>query len=158
MSCCGKPAFFTGNAAEIVAKQIMDKAKGPNWFIGNFMPDGSLQHRTDFETAYTEANRGFSKWGNGNPNASWVDYKTVSTFSFLVSGRLAVFLPRQTVIMDRQSDVIFYGPGVWHTWLALEDGTRWFSFRLPSVKGDAVPIPESEAPRDIGEEVRRLLA
>ncbi|MDP3726671.1 MAG: hypothetical protein Q8R36_05795 [bacterium] len=158
MSCCDKPAFFVGNAAEIVAQQIKDKARGPNWFIGNFMPEGSLQHRVDFESAYTEANRGLAKWENGNPNASWVDYKTVSTLSFLVSGRLAVFFPKRTVIMKNPSDVVFYGPGVWHTWLALEDGTKWFSFRLPSVKGDAIPIPESQAPRDITNEIAELLS
>ena len=158
MVCCGKPTFFVGNASEIVARQIEARAKGPNWFIGNFMPDDSLQHRTDFESAYTEANRGFSKWGNGNPNASWADYKTVSTFSFLLSGRLAVFFKDRTVIMEKPSDIVFYVPGVWHTWLVLENGTKWFSFRLPSVKGDAIPIPESQAPRDITSEVARLLA
>lgn len=158
MSRQEKPNYFVGNAAEIVLQQIRDKAKGANWFIGNFMPKGALQHRVDFEAAFTEANRGVAKWGTGNPNASWVDYKTVSTFSFLLSGRLAVFFPDRTVIMEKPSDVVFYGPGVWHTWLVLEDGTKWFSFRLPSVKGDAIPIPESEAPRDITEEIRQLLA
>ncbi len=125
--------------------------------MGNFMPEGSVQRRTDFESAYTEANRGFAKWGNGNPNASWVDYKTVFTFSFLVAGRLAGFFPERTVIMDKSSDVVFYGPGMRHTWLVLEDGTKWFSFRFPSVKGDAIPIPESETPRDIGKEIDHLL-
>lgn len=158
MSCCEKPAFFVGNAADIVAEQIKNKAKSPNWFIGNFMPEGSLQHRTDFETAHTEANRGFAKWGSGNPKASWVDYKTASTLSLLLSGRLAVFLPGRTVIMEKLGDVVFYGPGVWHTWLALEDGTKWFSFRFPSVKGDAISIPESKAPRDIADEIEKLLA
>lgn len=158
MSYCGEPTFFVGNAAEIVAQQIKDKAKGPNWFIGHFMPKGSLQCREEFESGYTEANRGTAKWGAGNPNASWVDYKTVSTLSFLLNGRLAVFFPKQTIIMNKQSDVVFYGPGVWHTWLALEDGTKWFSFRLPSVRGDAIPILESQAPRDITAEVAELLA
>ena len=151
-------SFFVGNASEIVARQIGAKAKGPNWFIGNFMPEGSPQHQTDFESAYTEARRGFSKWGNGNPNASWVDNKTVSTFSFLLRGRLAVFFKDRTVIMEKPSDIVFYGPGVWHTWLVLEDETKWFSFRFPSVKGDAIPIPESDAPRDIADEVAELHA
>lgn len=157
MACCGKPVFFVGNASEIVARQIEAKAKGPNWFIGSFMPEGGVQNRTDFECAFTEAKKGFSKWGNGNPNASWVDYKTVSTFSFLVSGRLAVFFAEKTLIM-KPMDVVLYGPGILHTWLALEDETKWFSFRLPSAKGDAVPIPASEAPRDITKEIAELLA
>jgi hypothetical protein len=98
---------------------------GRGWFVGNFMP---------LETGPRRARAIEIKWGvhsAGERRPSVVDGSHTVSLALLVSGRFTLTFPdvRDDVVLSRQGDYVVYGPGVPHTWHAVEDSTiitiRW---------------------------------
>jgi len=120
-----KPAsFYSGNA-------IVDGRRG--WFVGQFFAhELGLQHQRALEI----------KWGRhsrGEQRARFAYSKVSTTISILVSGsfvvRLRVGGETHEVFMGTPGDFAIYGPGIPHSWEALEE-CLVISVRFPSINGD----------------------
>jgi hypothetical protein len=113
--------WYTGNA-------IDDGATTRGWLLGHFIePKESVRATTDLEV----------KWGihpAGEKRSGWTADEDRTTMVVLVSGRFRVDLSVGLVMLERQGDYGVWGPGIDHSWEALEDTTiltvRWPS--LPS--------------------------
>lgn len=113
--------WYTGNAND-------DADTNRGWLLGHFMqPAGAIRSTETLEV----------KWGihpAGDKRAEWATDEQRTTLVILVSGRFRVDLSEGQVALDRQGDYGVWGPGIDHTWEALEDSVvltvRWPS--LPS--------------------------
>ena len=119
--------FCTGNA-------ITDGKHG--WFIGQFVPiAGGLRHQDDVELKW-----GIHPKGESRP-LGYSQYKAATTISVLLQGILCTRLELdgalREITLRRPGDYIIYGPGVTHTWEALEDCVV-LTVRFPSIAADRV--------------------
>lgn len=107
--------LYRGNAND-------DKNQHRGWLLGHFIePAGSVRETKDVEV----------KWGvhpAGEKCANWTPDRH-STLVLLVSGRFRVDLSTESVPLERQGDYLVWGPGIEHSWEALEDSVvvtvRW---------------------------------
>jgi hypothetical protein len=108
------------------------------WFIGQFVPESEMfRHQNDFEL----------KWGRhpkGEKRTSFAQYKTATTISILLSGvfftRIKVDAGFTEVTLRAPGEYIAFGPGVPHSWEAIED-CDVLSIRFPSLAADQVEMP-----------------
>jgi hypothetical protein len=130
-------AFASGNAGD-------DGMRG--WFVGWFVPPhGGLRRRHDVEI----------KWGvhaAGERRArGWAACQTATTASVLVAGRFAVWLRvdgvDREIRLQRAGDYLIFGPGVPHTWQAIEASTV-LTVRVPSLGDDEVAAGSEPQPDD----------
>lgn len=121
--------FYSGNA-------IAEGRRG--WFIGQFVQeDAGLRHQDALEV----------KWGQhpkGERRCSFVQSKSATTISILISGTLVTWLKideeLREIVLAKPGDYIAYGPGIEHSWEALEDSLL-ISVRFPSVADDQIEAP-----------------
>lgn len=73
--------------------------------------------------------------------AGWVSGERRTTLAILLDGRFRIDLDGGSVTLSRQGDFVLWGPGVGHSWPALEASTvltvPWPS--LPPVAGPVGP-------------------
>lgn len=108
--------WTSGNAAA-------DGADTRAWLVGHFLPPGSPRYSADVEVKWRE-----HPAGERRPTWSAGDDRT--TLTLLVQGsRFRVRLPDGDVLLSRPGDYVLWGPGVGHTWEALDSSTlvtvRW---------------------------------
>jgi len=104
-----------GNVAE-------DSDEHRGWFIGHFMPDGSIHQSQDVEV----------KWGRhpaGEQRKNWHDDEARTTILLLIEGRFRIDLSTVSHVLAKLGDYAIWGPGIGHSWQAEEDSTvltiRW---------------------------------
>ena len=107
--------WATGNA-------LSDGADHRGWLIGHFMDPGSIRHSGSVEV----------KWAfhpKGEERAEWVTGETCTTLLVLISGTFQIDLSEGARALVDQGDYAMWGPGVDHSWRALEDSVvvtvRW---------------------------------
>ena len=111
---------------------------GDSWYTGNAYADGDthrgwlLGHFIEPDTAIRATGALEVKWGihpDGDERASWTTGEDRTTMVVLISGRFCVSLSVEEVTLDRQGDYLVWGPGIEHSWRALEDSVvltvRW---------------------------------
>lgn len=110
------PTPFFGNAA--VASQ---STRG--WFLGHFMGDeASALRSTDLELKWYTHPKGETRaeWAPGNP---------VRTLNILIRGHFVLLFPDQEVALAEEGDFVLFGPGVPHSFRAVEESlvltVRW---------------------------------
>lgn len=103
-----------------------DSAESRGWVIGHFLPDlAGIRKTSNFEV----------KWGlhlKGDTRESWVGDEQRTTLLLLVSGKFQINLTGGSHILEQQGDYAMWGPGVGHSWEALEE-TVVITIRLPSI-------------------------
>ncbi|MFI6031874.1 signal peptidase I [Amycolatopsis magusensis] len=111
----GDNQWTTGNAAA-------DSARTKGWLVGHFIPAGNPRHAADVEI----------KWGThrqGERRSEWARGGTQTTVSLLVSGRFRVDFPGGHTVLARVGDYVMWGPGIDHSWEAIDDSVivtiRW---------------------------------
>jgi cupin superfamily acireductone dioxygenase involved in methionine salvage len=114
----------TGNAAQ-------DGIRG--WFIGQFIPpSGGLAHQDELEIKWQQHRK-------GERRERFAHSPKATTISILVNGSLLTRfrLPDETreVILNRPGDYIAYGPGLDHSWEALEESLV-ITVRFPSLSNE----------------------
>lgn len=105
-----------GNAAE-------DTAQTRGWLLGHFIdPAEGVRSTKDVEV----------KWAThpaGDKRPEWTADDRRTTLVLLVDGHFRVRLTEGAATLARQGDYILWGPGIDHTWEAIEDSivltVRW---------------------------------
>lgn len=118
----------TGNA-------FLDGNLSKGWFIGHFMPVNSPQHTTDIET----------KWAvnkAGKTNGEVAVNAVATSMAILISGMQRIEFEGFDVLLKNQGDYVIWGPGVKHSWTAVED-TVILCIRWPSRSGDQSAVGET---------------
>jgi len=113
--------IFSGNAVD-AAKQTR------GWFLGHFMPGADNPLRSgDVEV----------KWfvhPKGDVRPEWAPGHPVRTLNVLVRGSVVLFFPDREVLLGREGDFVLFGPGVPHSFRAVEESlvvtVRWPSLKL----------------------------
>ncbi|WP_027345411.1 hypothetical protein [Hamadaea tsunoensis] len=112
--------WYTGNA-----NNDGDVHRG--WLLGHFVkPEESIRSTGALEI----------KWGvhpAGDKRAGWTTGEDRTTMVVLISGRHRIDLSVGEVLMERQGDYAVWGPGIEHTWEALEDSVI-LTVRWPSLE------------------------
>lgn len=116
---------------------------GANWYSGNANDDGAqnrgwlLGHFMDPSTGVRATKDVEVKWGVhplGDKRADWTHDDARTTLVLLVEGRFRVDLTEGSVTMERQGDYVMWGPGIDHSWEAL-DSSIVITVRWPSATG-----------------------
>ncbi|GGU15041.1 MULTISPECIES: signal peptidase I [Lentzea] len=105
-----------GNAAE-------DGSATRGWLVGHFIdPSEGVRSSKDVEV----------KWFNhpaGDKRVEWTSDDQRTTLVLLVQGNFRVDLTEGSATMTRQGDYVMWGPGIDHSWEAIEDSVvmtvRW---------------------------------
>ncbi|SED56661.1 hypothetical protein SAMN05216532_4959 [Streptomyces sp. 2231.1] len=109
--------WYTGNA-----NNDADQHRG--WLLGHFIdPDvGAVRQTETLEV----------KWGihpAGEQRLQWVSDDQRTAMLLLVSGKFRLDLSVGSVVLERQGDYVVWGPGIDHSWQAVEDSVvvtvRW---------------------------------
>jgi quercetin dioxygenase-like cupin family protein len=93
------------------------------WLVGHFInPTEGVRSSKDVEV----------KWGihpAGDKRPEWTTDDQRTTLILMVSGHFRLSLTEGTVNLTRQGDYVMWGPGIDHTWEALDDSViitvRW---------------------------------
>lgn len=93
------------------------------WLVGHFIPPSQgVRSTRDVEV----------KWANhpvGDQRPEWTNDDRRTTLVLLISGRFRVDVTGGSKTMSRQGDYVMWGPGVDHSWEALEESVvmtvRW---------------------------------
>jgi len=113
--------WYTGNAND-------DSNIHRGWLLGHFIqPDGSIRSTGTLEV----------KWGihpAGEKRVDWTSGEVRTMLVVLISGRFRIDLSVGEVLMERQGDYAVWGPGIEHSWEAIEDSVV-LTVRWPSVAG-----------------------
>jgi len=115
--------WYVGNADD-------DADENRSWLVGHFKDPTDVRHSKDVEV----------KWSThpaGDERADWNDGVHTGTVLLLVAGRWELHLrrgggPVETVTLVRPGDYVVWGPGVDHTWKALEESVM-VTVRWPSL-------------------------
>lgn len=108
---------YSGNA-------YLDAPAHRGWIVGSFIPEG-IRHQPGVEI----------KWGasqKGESRADWAPGGQQTALLILISGAFRLDLPTGPVVLAKQGDYAMWGPGVEHSWEALEDCVM-LTVRWPSV-------------------------
>ncbi len=115
----GKPGGYAGSTDVVIGNALRDGGKGNarGWFVGPFLgSESGLRRALNVQV----------KWGKHPRN----EERTVASKSdierslaILVAGEFRMTFPelRRRVELKKQGDYVLYGPGVMHTWKALQD-------------------------------------
>ena len=93
------------------------------WFLGHFVPESDVDlHSRDVEI----------KWGvhrRGETRAEWSPPSEARTVTLLIRGRFAVLFHDHEILLEREGDFAYFGPGVAHSFRCDEDSlmltVRW---------------------------------
>jgi len=117
-------AIINGNL-----KNTVDKGKSNTWIMGHFIDPDSPFHNKDFEIKWHSLKKGESKDILGANTKS-------KSLSILIRGKFSLkFSEKKEIILDREGDYVYWGPGVSHTWTALEESLV-ITIRWPSIPND----------------------
>jgi hypothetical protein len=103
------------------AEQAARETRG--WFLGHFAPgeDNPLCSQ-DVEL----------KWfthRQGEVRSEWAPGSRARTLNLLIRGRFVLVFPDQEVALEREGDFVLFGPGVAHSYRAVEESliltVRW---------------------------------
>jgi quercetin dioxygenase-like cupin family protein len=101
---------------------LADGGEHRGWLIGHFMDPGTIRHSQAVEVKWA-----FHPGGEERPE--WVTGETATTLLVLVSGAFEIELSEGVKVLADQGDYAMWGPGVDHSWRALEDSVvvtvRW---------------------------------
>ena len=114
-------SWYTGNA-------YADGDAHRGWLLGHFIEPGETVRATGALEV---------KWGIhsfGERRAGWTEGEERTTMVVLISGRFRVDLAVGEVLLERQGDYLVWGPGIEHSWEALEDSVV-LTIRWPSLPG-----------------------
>lgn len=108
--------WYQGNAA-------VDGYQRRGWFFGHFIdPAEGIRSNSDVEV----------KWGihsAGDKRAEWTADDQRTTLVIMVHGAFQIDLTDASVTLSAQGDYVVWGPGIDHTWEALDDSivitVRW---------------------------------
>ncbi|WP_027933953.1 hypothetical protein [Amycolatopsis thermoflava] len=113
--------WHTGNAVE-------DGADTRGWIVGHFIdPSKGVRSTKDVEV----------KWAThpkGDKRPEWTADDQRTTLVMLISGRFRVESTQGEAVFREQGDYAMWGPGVDHSWEALEESTV-LTVRWPSSAG-----------------------
>jgi hypothetical protein len=115
--------WYTGNAAD-------DGSQDRGWILGHFKrPMDDVRSTKDVEV----------KWAihsAGEQRSQWTKDDQRTTVVLLVQGHFRVDLTEGAATLNRQGDYVLWGPGIDHSYEALEDSVvivvRWPSYALKS--------------------------
>ena len=114
-------SILSGNAVA-AAKQTR------GWLLGHFMPGADNPLRTDEVEV---------KWfvhPEGDARPEWAPGNPVRTLNVLVRGNVVPLFPDREVPLTREGDFVLFGPGVPHSFRAIEESlvltVRWPSLKL----------------------------
>ena len=114
-------SILSGNAVA-AAKQTR------GWLLGHFMPGADNPLRTDEVEV---------KWfvhPEGDARPEWAPGNPVRTLNVLVRGNVVLLFPDREVPLTREGDFGLFGPGVPHSFRAIEESlvltVRWPSLKL----------------------------
>lgn len=101
-----------------------------DWFTGYFVENNSPLKTNDLEIKWSRHKKGEKK---DHPGIN----ATAKTIDILISGKLRFIFPdlRKEVILEKESDYIWFDAGVAHIWEALENSVS-VVVRWPSIPGD----------------------
>lgn len=111
----------------------LDGRKYNGWFVGHFMPDGSLRQSEDIEVKLSVNNAGAR-------NEAVTENRYAKTMTVLISGAHRLEFGNSTVLLEKAGDYCIFSNGVAHTWQSLRDSTTVMSIRWPSLKNDQVRV------------------
>jgi hypothetical protein len=114
-------SWTAGNAAD-------ETTDTRGWLVGHFIPaSAGIRMSADVEV----------KWGihpTGDKRAEWTADDQRTTLVVLVEGNFRVDLTEGHTVMTRPGDYLMWGPGIDHTWSALDDSIV-ITIRWPSAAG-----------------------
>lgn len=114
------PSVGFGSASE-------DGHRHKGWWVGHFA-SGNAQRTSDVET----------KWithAAGAKHDGWSTNEVATSMAVLISGKHRMEFLGSHVVLENQGDYVIWGPGVEHSWTALEKSTI-MCVRWPSLSGD----------------------
>lgn len=115
----------SGNASEIGAERR-------GWILGHFIdPAEGVLSSKNVEV----------KWGvhpAGERRAEWTSDDQRTTLLLMVQGNFRLDLTEASVTMAKQGDYVVWGPGIDHSWEAIEDSVV-VTVRWPSSPGESRP-------------------
>lgn len=93
------------------------------WIFGPFIPDPSPFKTENFSVKWTTFPKGQERTELG------VD-PVQRSVAVLISGKFKIVFPdsHTEIVLENEGDYAYYGAGVGHTWIALED-TKLVTFR-----------------------------
>jgi len=113
---------YSGNAAEAA-----NDYRG--WFLGHFIgAPGDPGHSEAVEI----------KWGRhaaGEMRAAWSQCDS-SSLAILIRGRFVLGFEETEFVLQNEGDFVFWGPGIPHTWRAVEESLV-ITVRWPSGAADS---------------------
>ena len=105
-----------------------DAADRRGWLVGSFLPaTAGVRASADVEI----------KWAHhpqGDTRTEWTSDDKRTTIIFLISGAFKIDLTEGGSTMTRQGDYVMWGPGIDHSWTALEESVV-VTIRWPSDAG-----------------------
>lgn len=109
-------SWYSGNANE-------DSGQARGWLLGHFInPADDVRSTKDVEV----------KWGihpAGDKRPEWTSDDQRTTLLLLIQGKFRIDLTEGSTVLSEQGDYVVWGPGIDHSWEALEDTTvvtvRW---------------------------------
>jgi hypothetical protein len=127
----GKRKAGKGRAGVYAGKVARDKAGHGNWFVGGFLPGGSLRHTKDVELKWT-VHQGRHR------DAFFKENLTATTACIIVRGGCTYEFEwgrKKRVVRLRAGDYVIWGPRVGHK-LTVGRYVEIIVARWPSVDGD----------------------
>jgi quercetin dioxygenase-like cupin family protein len=98
------------------------------WILGHFVrPEEHPLHSQDVEVKWTTH-------AAGETRPEWSPAAPVRTLNLLIRGRFAVLFPGEEVVLEREGDFVVFGPGIAHSFRAIEESLV-MAIRWPSRPG-----------------------
>ncbi len=115
---------------DLIFGNTHDTAAQRDWVIGNFIDPTSPLHSDAFEVKWSTHKKGAGK-GEAKANA------VAKSISIIRSGKFQIDFPDQgkSIVLSKEGDYAYFGPGVRHSWTALED-SEMVTIRWPSIPND----------------------
>ncbi|KAI0562574.1 RmlC-like cupin [Gracilaria domingensis] len=98
------------------------------WWVGHFVQQDSLRRTTAVETKWVTHN-------GGRRHDGFATNRIATSMAILISGKHRLEFESSYVVLENPGDYVIWGPGVAHSWTALEHSTM-LCIRWPSLPGD----------------------
>lgn len=132
----------------VYGSALEDGKHGHGWWIGHFIKDQSLRHSVDIEAKWAVHEAG-KRHGNFAANT------VASSMAVLVTGRHRMEFQNSYVVLEKPGDYVVWGPGVLHSWTALEDSTI-LCIRWPSKPDDQIHVSSVNSTEKARKAVQKL--
>lgn len=111
----------------------LDGRQQKGWFVGHFMPEGTLRQSEDIEVKMSVNHA-------GKRNEAVTKNRFAKTMTVLLSGAHRLEFGNSSVLVEKTGDYCIFANGVPHTWQSLRDSTTVMTIRWPSLKHDQVRV------------------